>query len=89
MSAILRGKAMREEIEAIGHGYRANCWCTHGCWIMSSIVFNPGRMISMMLKSNRETKRLNRPLAINEDVLRDLEKRYHLDTDRLGKLGIA
>jgi len=38
--------AMKKEIEEIGCGYKANCWCTHGCWILSSIVFNPLNMLS-------------------------------------------
>jgi hypothetical protein len=85
----MKSEAMKKEIEAVGHGYKANCWCTHGCWIMSSITFNPGKMISMLIKSNRETKRLNRPLAINEQVLAGLEDKYSLDRTKLRELGIA
>jgi MoaA/NifB/PqqE/SkfB family radical SAM enzyme len=89
VQAIMKSQAMKNEIETIGHGYKANCWCTHGCWIMSSITFNPGKMIAMLIKSNRETKKLNRPIAINEEVLRDLERKYSLDRDKLQELGIA
>ncbi|MDR2178445.1 MAG: radical SAM protein [Treponema sp.] len=89
VKAIMQSEAMKNEIEAIGHGYKANCWCTHGCWIMSSITFNPGKMIAMLLKSNRETKKLNRPIAINEDMLRDLEHKYSLDRAKLQEIGVA
>jgi hypothetical protein len=86
---ILQGEAMKKEIETIGHGYRANCWCTHGCWIMSSITFNPGKMIGMMIKSNREMKRLARPVTVNETVLRDLEDKYRIDRDKLAEIGLV
>ena len=86
---ILYGDAMKQEIEAIGHGYKANCWCTHGCWIMSSITFNPGKMIGMLIKSNRETKRLVRPLALDEAVLEELEAKYRIDRDRLAQIGLV
>jgi hypothetical protein len=85
----MKSEAMKKEIEAVGHGYKANCWCTHGCWIMSSITFNPGKMISMLIKSNRETKKLNRPVDISEPVLAGLEDKYSLDRGRLRELGIA
>ncbi len=41
----LSGKAMQQEIAEIGGGARANCWCTHGCWILSSIKFSPKTML--------------------------------------------
>ena len=41
----LSGKAMQQEIAEIGGGNRANCWCTHGCWILSSIKFSPQTML--------------------------------------------
>jgi MoaA/NifB/PqqE/SkfB family radical SAM enzyme len=86
---IMSGDAMKKEIEAIGHGYKANCWCTHGCWIMSSITFNPGRMLAMLWKSNRETKRLARtPITVNEEYLQELEAKYHLDRVKLEEIGI-
>ncbi len=85
---ILYGEAMKKEIADIGYGYKANCWCTHGCWIMSSIVFNPGKMIGMLFKANKESKKLNRPLNIQEDVLRDIESKYHLDTNKLTQIGL-
>jgi MoaA/NifB/PqqE/SkfB family radical SAM enzyme len=86
---IIHGEAMKKEIEEIGYGYKANCWCTHGCWIMSSITFNPGKMIGMMLKSNREIKRLVRPVAVDEAVLRELEDKYGVDRNKLADIGLV
>ncbi|QQO11342.1 radical SAM protein [Breznakiella homolactica] len=88
IQAIMNGDAMKKEIADVGHGYTANCWCTHGCWIMSSIVFNPAKMVRMLFKANRETKKLNRPVAINENVLRDLESKYQLDSEKLAQIGL-
>jgi MoaA/NifB/PqqE/SkfB family radical SAM enzyme len=86
---IMNGEAMKKEIAEIGHGYKANCWCTHGCWIMSSITFNPGKMISMLIKSNRETKKLSvRPAAVTEAALQELEEKYHIDRDKLAEIGL-
>jgi MoaA/NifB/PqqE/SkfB family radical SAM enzyme len=91
VQAIMSGGAMKKEIEAIGHGYKANCWCTHGCWIMSSITFNPGKMISMLIKANKETKQLaqRQPVQIDEAKLRELEAKYHLDIDKLEQIGLV
>jgi MoaA/NifB/PqqE/SkfB family radical SAM enzyme len=91
IQAIMSGGAMKKEIASIGHGYKANCWCTHGCWMMTSITFNPGRMISMLIKANRETKRLSGlyPIRIDEDALKQLEEKYNLDLDRLGQIGLV
>ncbi|MFP3040435.1 radical SAM protein [Treponema primitia] len=85
---IMNSDAMKKEIEAIGHGYKANCWCTHGCWIMSSITFNPLKMIGKLFKSNSETKKLNVPVHVDEQTLRNLEAKYHLDTDKLAEIGL-
>ncbi len=41
----LYSEAMKKEITEIGGGSKANCWCTHGCWIMSSIKFNPRALL--------------------------------------------
>jgi hypothetical protein len=79
---------MKKEIADIGHGYKANCWCTHGCWIMSSLNFNPGKMISKIIKSNGEVKKLKKILPVDETVLQALEAKYHLDTDKLAEIGI-
>jgi hypothetical protein len=82
---------MKKELEAIGHGYKANCWCTHGCWMMSSITFNPGKMISMLIKANKETKQLARldPVTVDEAKLRELETRYKLDIAQLERIGLT
>jgi MoaA/NifB/PqqE/SkfB family radical SAM enzyme len=85
---IMHGEAMQKEIEEIGHGYKANCWCTHGCWIMSSIVFNPLKMLSKLGKANRATKKLNRPISTDNAFLGGLEEKYQLDTDKLRAIGI-
>jgi len=90
IKAIMSSDAMKNEIAAIGHGYKANCWCTHGCWMMTSINFNPGKMISMLKQGNKETKKLSRqyPIKIDEDILQGLETKYKLDTDKLKQIGI-
>jgi MoaA/NifB/PqqE/SkfB family radical SAM enzyme len=90
VQAIMSGEAMKNEIEAIGHGYKANCWCTHGCWMMASFTFNPGKMISMLGKANKETKRLARrnPVTVDEAMLRQLEEKYRLDKNRLEQIGL-
>jgi MoaA/NifB/PqqE/SkfB family radical SAM enzyme len=91
VQAIMNSEAMKQEISAIGHGHKANCWCTHGCWIMSSITFNPGKMIAKLFKSYGETKKLANatPIHITEDLLKELERKYRLDQDKLVKIGIA
>jgi hypothetical protein len=89
VQAIMNSDAMKNEIAAVGHGYKANCWCTHGCWIMSSITFNPGKMVSKVWKSYNETKKLYVPIKIDEKVLRALEEKYHLDIDKLSQIGIT
>jgi MoaA/NifB/PqqE/SkfB family radical SAM enzyme len=90
VQALMSGEAMKKEVATIGHGYTANCWCTHGCWIMSSMNFNPGKMISMLIKANKETKRLYKQnrITVNETILRELEAKYHLDTQKLEQIGL-
>ena len=80
--------AMKQEIAAIGHGDKANCWCTHGCWITSSLVFNPRKMITQVYKGYREMKKLNRPLNISEELLQSIERKYALDEQKLVELGV-
>jgi MoaA/NifB/PqqE/SkfB family radical SAM enzyme len=91
VKAIMSSEAMKKEIEAIGHGYRANCWCTHGCWMMTSITFNPGKMISMLISANSETKKLAHlyPVTVNENTLRQLEAKYCLDPAKLEEIGLT
>jgi MoaA/NifB/PqqE/SkfB family radical SAM enzyme len=88
VQAIMESEAMKKEIDTIGHGYKANCWCTHGCWIMSSITFNPGKMLSLIHKGYRETKKLYKPVKMDETFLRELEAKYKLDTEKLVEIGI-
>jgi MoaA/NifB/PqqE/SkfB family radical SAM enzyme len=86
---IMYGETMKKEVAEVGHGYTANCWCTHGCWIMSSIVFNPGKMVSKVYKGYRQTKKLSKPLNLSEQLLTDLEIKYRLDRDKLSRIGIV
>jgi len=82
--AMTTSEAMKKEIAAIGHGYKANCWCTHGCFIMSSLNFNPLKMLYHMFRANGEVKRLSRPLPLlDEAALREIEARYGLDPAKL------
>jgi len=86
---IINSEAMKKEIAEIGHAYKANCWCTHGCWIMSSLNFNPGKMVSKIFSAYKETKKLYKPMAINEDLLRNLETKYKIDREKLSSIGIV
>ena len=45
LGAAVRSAAMRQEIEAIGGGHRAGCWCTHTCWMLSSLKFSPRTLL--------------------------------------------
>lgn len=85
---IIAGDAWKQEIAAVGHGYKANCWCTHGCWIMASLGFNPLKMVAKILGGYGETKRLSRPVAVSEDELRALEAKYNLDAAKLKEIGV-
>lgn len=87
--AIVKGLRMQSEIDEIGHGAKANCWCTHGCWIMSSMVFSPGKMLAKVYKGYREVKKLSKPLDLNEAILLDLESRYNVDREKLAQIGIV
>lgn len=88
ISAIMSSDAMKKEIETIGHGYKANCWCTHGCWITSSIVFSPGKMVRDVYKGYRQTQKLNKPLPLGEKFIQTLENKYGLDKEKLSKAGV-
>ena len=84
---IMGSNAMKNEIEEIGCGYKANCWCTHGCWILSSVVFNPLNMLSKVYKGYRQCKKLYKPLDfINESYLKNLEEKYKLEQEKLSRL---
>ena len=45
MQKALFSDKMKQEIDAIGGGKKANCWCTHGCWITSSLIFSPTSLL--------------------------------------------
>jgi hypothetical protein len=87
---IIHGDAMKHEIAAIGHGYTANCWCTHACWLMASIVFSPLKMFTSVSKGYGEVKRMARrnPVTVDEAGLRALEEKYHLDQKKLKEIGV-
>jgi MoaA/NifB/PqqE/SkfB family radical SAM enzyme len=85
---IMHGKAMTDEVAAIGGGYKANCWCTHGCWLMTSLLFNPKRMKEMLKQGRRELKSLKGPIDDSEETLRALEAKYNLDTKKLQEIGV-
>lgn len=87
ISKIMSGEKMKKEVNDIGYGYTADCWCTHGCWIMSSIVFNPRKMLSKVFKGYREVKKLNAPVEINDIILQEMESRYNLDRTKLMEIG--
>mgnify|MGYP006956634571 FL=1 len=85
---IMQSEAMKQEIEAIGHGYKANCWCTHGCFITSSLTFNPRKMIKKVYKGYREVNKLDKPIDFGEDNMSKMEEHYHLNREKLRLLGI-
>ena len=45
LNAVCRSPAMRAEIEALGGAAKANCWCSHTCWILSSMKFSPKKIV--------------------------------------------
>jgi MoaA/NifB/PqqE/SkfB family radical SAM enzyme len=85
---IMQGEAMKKEVEAIGGGYKANCWCTHGCWLMTSLLFNPKKMRKMLFQARRELKALKKPIDDSEASLAALEDKYNLDKDKLREIGV-
>lgn len=52
----LHSEVMKKEIEEIGGGSSANCWCTHACWIMSSLKFNPKALLFRIPWANYKAK---------------------------------
>jgi MoaA/NifB/PqqE/SkfB family radical SAM enzyme len=72
-----RSEAMRREVEAIGGGYRADCWCTHGCWISSALKFAPGVLLAKVPKAyRRHRKNSPGPLDLDAVDLHALEEKY-------------
>jgi MoaA/NifB/PqqE/SkfB family radical SAM enzyme len=60
-TAVMESRAMRDEIAAIGGGARANCWCTHGCWIISSMKFSPRAMLLRLPAAYLKARHLSQP----------------------------
>jgi Fe-coproporphyrin III synthase len=58
-AAVLRSRELNDEVQAIGGGERANCWCTHGCWIMSSMKFSPRTTLLRMPLAYWRSRRLH------------------------------
>lgn len=88
ISKIIHGDAMKKEIEAIGHGYTANCWCTHPCWFFASVVWQPRKMIGKLVKGYFQTLKYVKPLVITDKLLEDIEEKYELDKEKLHALNI-
>ena len=86
---IMQSDTMKKEVEAIGHGYKANCWCTHGCFITASLIFNPRKMIKQVYKGYREVGKLDKPIDISEASLAGMEEKYQLDKAKLSEIGVA
>jgi MoaA/NifB/PqqE/SkfB family radical SAM enzyme len=86
---IIQGDAMQKEIEAIGYGYKANCWCSHSCWLVCSLPFSPLKMVSRVSSGYREVKKLSGSVDINEAELLRLEEKYHLDRAKLKEIGVV
>ncbi len=61
LTKALYSEAMKREIEEIGGGSRANCWCTHGCWVMSSLKFSPRALLFRIPSAYFRFKNQNDP----------------------------
>ena len=57
LSKALYSDAMKREIHEIGGGAGANCWCTHGCWVMSSIKFSPRAILLRIPAAYRRSRK--------------------------------
>ncbi|MBN2499086.1 MAG: radical SAM protein [Deltaproteobacteria bacterium] len=64
LSAALKSRAMRDEIDAIGGGFKAGCWCTHTCWVLASMQFSP-RTLLLRIPWAYARYRLRRPASID------------------------
>jgi MoaA/NifB/PqqE/SkfB family radical SAM enzyme len=85
---IMHSDAMKQEIAAIGGGYKAECWCSHSCWLLCSIVFHPLKMLARTTGGYKEVKKLSKDININEAELCRLEEKYHLDRAKLKEIGV-
>jgi MoaA/NifB/PqqE/SkfB family radical SAM enzyme len=67
-NAVLNSVVMNDEIEAVGGGHKANCWCTHGCWVMSSVKFSPRAILFRIPLARRRFNRECDTLATLPDI---------------------
>lgn len=79
LSAVCRSVAMREEIAAVGGGEKANCWCTHGCWTLSSMKFSPKKLAYEVPRAYLAARRQGgAALDAGSIDLAEIERRYGL-----------
>ncbi|MCD6498488.1 MAG: radical SAM protein [Deltaproteobacteria bacterium] len=76
LTAAMQAEAMQDEIEAIGGGERANCWCTHSCWILSSMKFSPATLLYEVPKAYWRARPQGSHVRIGPDVSRTLRDKY-------------
>jgi hypothetical protein len=77
LDAASRSPAMRAEVEAIGGGARASCWCTHGCWISSALKFAPRVLLTRVPGAYLAHRRNSPgPIPMESIDLSALEARY-------------
>ncbi len=68
LTTALYSDAMKREIDEIGGGGKANCWCTHGCWIMSSIKFSPRAILFRIPSAYRRFRKESVPGFILPEI---------------------
>ncbi len=74
LSAALHSDVMKKEIHDIGGGKRANCWCTHGCWVMSSIKFSPRALLFRIPAAYRRArKNIDPEFSLPDMDIEDIE----------------
>ncbi len=79
LAAAHRSPAMREEIRAIGGGARANCWCTHTCFTLSSTKFSPRKILLDIPRGYLAARWRGYPTLDPARIdLADIERRHHL-----------
>ncbi len=45
LSKVINSEALSTEVATLGGGKKANCWCTHTCWMISSMKFSPRTLL--------------------------------------------
>lgn len=60
LRAAFYSSPMKDEINEIGGGHKADCWCPHGCWIISSIKFSPKTMLFTIPAYARKYEKLGK-----------------------------